>query len=123
MTPIWKLFCMATPIIRSSDSSAYALVLAYALIVLSLWKVDMGLVGRPGFTAWGGDNTVARRFASAQTADEFRSEVYRLLASTLERSDTISAGVGVGTEPQNQERRRLAALALMVSVSGDGIRR
>ena len=42
---------MTTPIIRSFNSSAYALVLAYALILLSLWKVDMGLVGRPGFTA------------------------------------------------------------------------
>jgi hypothetical protein len=114
---------MATPIIRSSNSSAYALILAYALIVLSLWKVDMGLVGRPGFIAWGGDNAVARRFAPIQTADESRSQVYRLLASTLERSDTTSAGVGVGTEPQNEERRRLAALALMVYGSGDGIRR
>jgi hypothetical protein len=113
---------MATPVIRSSNSSAYALVLAYALIVLSLWKVDMGLVGRPGFTAWDGDNAVARRFAPTQIADESRSEVYRLLASTLERSDT-PASAGVGTEPQNEERRRLAALALMVYVTGDGIRR
>jgi len=82
----------------------------------------MGLVGRPGFTARGGDNAVARRFTFAQTADESRSEVYRLLASTLERSDT-TASAGVGTEPQNEERRRLATLALMVYVSGDGIRR
>jgi hypothetical protein len=90
-------------------------MLAYALILLSLWKVDMGLAGRPGFTAWGGDNPVARRFASAQTADESRSEVYRLLASTLEGSDTTPSA-GVGTEPQNEERRRLTALALMVYV-------
>ena len=115
---------MATPTVRSSNTSAYALVLAYALVVLSLWKVDMGLVGRPGFTAGDGNNAVATRFAPTQTADESLSEVYRLLASTLERSDTIaSAGVGTGTEPQNEERRRLAALALMVYVTGDGIRR
>ena len=38
---------MAAPNITSA-TSFYSLVLAYALIVLSLWKVDMGLVGRPG---------------------------------------------------------------------------
>jgi hypothetical protein len=47
----------------SSNSSAYALIVAYALVVLSLWKIDTGLVERPGFTAWDGNNAVATRFA------------------------------------------------------------
>jgi hypothetical protein len=113
---------MAAPNITSSNSSSYVLVLAYALIVLSLWKVDMGLVGRPGFTASGGNTAVAQRFAATQTADESRSEVYHLFASMLERSDATPSG-RVGTEPQDEELRRLAALALMVYVAEDGIRR
>jgi hypothetical protein len=106
---------------NSSTSSAYALVLAYALVVLSLWKVDLGLVGQPGFTAWGGNNAVATRFAPTRTPDDSGSEVYRLLASVLQSDATPSAAVGA--DPQNEELRRLAALALMVYVAGDGIRR
>jgi hypothetical protein len=69
---------MAAPNSTSSNSSAYAVILAYILVVLSLWKLDTGLVGRPGFTAWGGNNAVATRFAPTRTADESRSEVYRV---------------------------------------------
>jgi hypothetical protein len=113
---------MAAPKSTSSNSSAYALILVYALVVLSLWKVDTGLVGRPGSTAWHGNNAVATRFAPTQIADESRSEVYRLLAPMLEPSDaTLSAGTR--TEPQNEELRRLTALALIVYGTGDGIRR
>jgi hypothetical protein len=111
---------MAAP--NSSNNSAYALVLAYALVVLSLWKVDLGLVGQPGFTAWGGNNAVATRFAPTRTADDSRSEVYHLLASMLEPSDATPSAA-VGADPQNEELRRLAALTLMVYVAGDGIRR
>jgi hypothetical protein len=108
--------------LNSSNSSAYALILAYGLVILSLWKVDTGLVGRPGFTAWGGNNAVATRFAPTPTADDSRSEVYRLLASMLEPSDATPSAA-VEADPQNEELRRLAALTLMVYVAGDGIRR
>jgi hypothetical protein len=112
---------MATP--NSSNSSAYALLLAYALVVLSLWKVDTGLIGRPGSTAGGGNNTVATRFAPSRTADDdSRSEVYHLLASMLEASDATPSAA-IGADAQNEELRRLAALTLMVYVAGDGIRR
>jgi hypothetical protein len=110
---------MAAP--NSSNSSAYALLLAYALVVLSLWKVDTGLVGRPGFTASDGNNAVAR-FAPTSTADDARAEVYHLLASMLEPSDATPSAA-VKADPQNEELRRLAALTLMVYVAGDGIRR
>jgi hypothetical protein len=107
---------------HSSNSSAYPLLLAYALIVFSLCKVDTGLVGRRGFTAWDGNNAVATRFAPIPTADDSRSEVYRLLASVLEQSDATPSAA-VEADPQNEELRRLAALTLMVYVAGDGIRR
>jgi hypothetical protein len=45
------------------------------------WKVDMGLVGRPGLTSWGGDSAVVTRLAATAAGDESRSEVFRLLAS------------------------------------------
>jgi hypothetical protein len=106
----------------SSNSSAYALILAYILIVLSLWKLDTGLIGRPGFTAWGGNNAVATRFAFTGTADESRSEVYRVLASVLEQSDAAPSP-GIAVDPEDEELRRLTALALMIYATGDGIRR
>ena len=113
---------MASPVIRSSDNSAYPLFLAYALILLSLWKVDLGLIGRTGVTVSGGNNVIATRFAPIKPLDESRTH-YRLLLSVLESSDGTSAG-RIGTEAQNEEEvRRLAALALIVYVTGDGIRR
>ena len=77
---------MAAPNITSA-TSFYSLVLAYAVIVLSAWKVDMGLVGRPGLTSWGGDSAVVTRLAATAAGDESRSEVFRLLASLFELSD------------------------------------
>jgi hypothetical protein len=110
---------MANPVIWSSNSSAYALFLAYALIVLSLWKVDIGLIGRTGLTVSSGNNVVATRFAPITPPDESRTH-HRLLLSMLEHS---GVNPSTRTEAQNKEARRLAALAVMVYVTGDGIRR
>ena len=110
---------MANPVIRSSNSSAYALFLAYALIVLSLWKVDIGLIGRTGLTVSSGNNVVATRFAPIKPPDESRIH-HRLLLSMLEHS---GVNPSARTEAQNKEARRLAALAVMVYATGDGIRR
>jgi hypothetical protein len=112
---------MANPVIRSSNSSAYALFLAYALIVLSLWKVDIGLIGRTGLTVSSGNNVVATRSAPIKPPDESRIH-YRLLVSMLEQSG-VTPSVGIATDAQNEEDRRLAALGLMVYATGDGIRR
>ena len=108
---------MAAPNSTSSNSSAYAVILAHILLVLSLWKLDAGLVGRPGFTAWN-----ATTFAPTRTADESRSEVYRVLASVLEQSDATPSPV-IAVDPEDEELRRLTALALMIYATGDGIRR
>jgi hypothetical protein len=112
---------MANPVIGSSNSSAYALFLAYALIVLSLWKVDIGLIGRTDLTVSSGNNVVTTRFAPIKPPEESRTHD-RLLVSMLEQSG-VTPSVGLGTHAQNKEDRRLAALALMVYAIGDGIRR
>ena len=114
---------MVTPVIRSSNNSAYPLVLAYALILLSLWMVDMGLLGRAGPIVSGDNNVVATRFAAIKPPDELRS-YERLLVSMLEQADLTSPAARIGADDQNEEGvRRLAALALIVYVTGDGIRR
>jgi hypothetical protein len=111
---------MANPVIGSSNNSAYPLFLAYALVVLSLLKVDMGLIGRTGLTASGSNNVVATAFAPIRSPDEFGTH-HRLLVSMLE--SRVNPSTRIGTDAQNEEVRRLAALALMVYVAGDGIRR
>ena len=92
---------MAAPNITGA-TSFYSLVLAYALIVLSLWKVDMGLVGRPGLTSWGGDS--ATRLAPTAAGDESRSEVFRLLASLFELSDATPSARKSSPARQTQDR-------------------
>src|SRR5687768_6021771 len=111
---------MAAPNSTSRNTSLYFLILAYALIVFSRWKVDTGLVGRPQFTFRQGDSVVVRTTLAPKAAgDESRSEVYRLLASLFELSDA-TASAGVGADLENEELRRLTALALMVYVVGNG---
>ena len=88
----------------TSATSFYSLVLAYALIVLSLWKVDMGLVGRPGLTSWGGDSAVVTRLAPTAAGDESRSEVFRLLASLFELSDATPSARKSSPARQTQDR-------------------
>ena len=79
---------MAAPNSTSRNTSLYSLVLAYALNVFSLWKVDTVLVGRPQFTFRQGDSAVVRtKLAPTAAGDESRSEVFRLLASLFELSD------------------------------------
>jgi hypothetical protein len=111
---------MAALNITSSNRSPYSLALAYALIVLSLSKVDAGLVGRPGFTSWKGNSAVPTALAPTVTGDESRFEVYRLFASIVEPSDATPSP-RVGADPENEELRRLTALALIVYLVGDGI--
>jgi hypothetical protein len=113
---------MAAPKSTSRNTSLYSLVLAYALNVFSLWKVDTVLVGRPQFTFRQGDSAVVRtKLAPTAAGDESRS-VYRLLVSLLEGSDTAPS-LELGADPQNEELRRVTALALMVCLAGDRIRR
>jgi hypothetical protein len=112
---------MATSFFGDSSSSAFALVLAYALVILSLWKVDTGLVGRRSSTAFEGSGVIKTTLAPPNAPDESRSELYRLLASTSEQFHIRLAGNG--TEAQNEEVRRLMAVSLILYVTEDGIKR
>jgi hypothetical protein len=110
---------MATSFFRNSSSSAFAIVLAYALVILSLWKVDTELAGRGSSTAFEGSGVV-KNLAPTNAPDESYSELYRLLVSIPEQSGARSAKNG--TEA-NEEVRRLTALSLILYVTGDGIKR
>jgi hypothetical protein len=111
---------MATSFIRDSSSSAFALVLAYSLVLLSLWKVDTGLAERRPSTALEGSSAVETTLTPPKAPEESSSELYRLLVSTPEQSDGRSTENG--TEA-NEEVRRLTALSLILYVTEDGIKR
>ena len=110
---------MATSFIRDSSSSASALVLAYSLIILALWKVDTGLAERQPSTAVEG-SAVKTTLAPPKAPDESSSELYRLLVSTPEQSYVRSIENGIEA---NEEVRRLTALSLILYVTEDGIKR
>jgi hypothetical protein len=104
---------MAAPV----PSPAYPLFLslAFALIVLSLWRVDSGLVGQQSAPSVG-DIAVT---SLAPPHEDSRS--HRRGAS-LEDLAFGSWGA-IQIEPENEAVRRKATLALMVYATGNGIRR
>jgi hypothetical protein len=111
---------MATSFSRDSSSSAFALVLAYSLIILALWKVDTGLAGRQSSTAVEGSSAVKTTLPLPKAPDESSSELYRLLVSIPEQSDVRSIENGIEA---NEEVRRLTALSLILYVTEDGIKK
>jgi hypothetical protein len=109
---------MAASFITDSSSSAFALVLAYSLIILALWKIDTGLAERQSSTAVEGSSAVKTTLAAPKAPDESSSELYRLLVSTPEQSRSIENGIEA-----NEEVRRLTALSLILYVTEDGIKK
>jgi hypothetical protein len=97
------------------SASAYPLFLAYALIVLSLLNVDMGIVGRPFLYSSVGNNAGARSFAPPKAVDNSRSQLYRLPTSVGEQF-TLGSSVRIGVESDNAQARRIAAVALMAAL-------
>jgi hypothetical protein len=112
-----KEICMAAPVPDPSGSSAYPLILflAYALILLSLWRVDMGLVEQQSAASHG--DIAMTSVAPAQ----HDSRSYRRAAS-LEDLAFGSWGT-IPIESENEEVRRKATVALMVYATGNGVRR
>jgi hypothetical protein len=112
-----KEIFMAAPVNGPSGSSTYPLFLflAYALIVLALWRVDTGLVERQ--SAPSGDNIAVT--SSTPPQDDSRSH---LRAASLEDLAFGSWGA-IPIEAENEEVRRKATVALMVYATGNGIRR
>ena len=108
---------MAAPVPDPSGSSAYPLILflAYALILLSLWRVDTGLVEQQSATS---DVDIA---LTGVAAAQDGSRSHRRAAS-LEDIAFGSWGA-IPIEADNEEVRRKATVALMVYATGNGIRR
>ena len=108
---------MAAPVPTPSGASAYPLCLslAFALIVLSLWRVDSGLVEQKSAPS-SGDIAVT---SLAPPHDDSRS--HRRVAY-LEDLAFGSWGT-IPLESENEEIRRKATIALMVYATGNGIRR
>ena len=113
---------MANAVIGPSDNSAYPLFLAYALVVVSLWKVDMGIVGQPFLTQSGGNNIGATSLAASKVDHSSRPQLHRLRAPSDEHF-AVDPSARARTEADNEEVRLIATLALMVYATGDGIKR
>jgi hypothetical protein len=112
-----KEIIMAGPVPDPSGSSAYplSLFLAFALITLSLWRVDTGLVEQQSVPS--GEAPVT---SLAPPQDDSRSDRQR--AASLEDLAFGSWGT-IQIESENEEVRRKATVALMVYATGNGIRR
>lgn len=103
---------MAAPIY---NSSAYALPMAYALILVSLWNVDLGLAG-PSLSLASADNTpVAVNFSPVKALHNS--------APVASNSFPFVDRAASRAEAENTELRRLATVALVVYATGDGIKR
>ena len=110
---------MAGPVPNPSGSSAYPLSLfpAFALIILSLWRVDTGLVEQQSAPSAG--NNAVTTSAPSDLQYEPRSH---LRTGSLEDLAFGSWGT-IQIESENEEVRRKATIALMVYATGNGIRR
>ena len=106
---------MEPPVPIASGTTVYALILALALIGLSLWSVDTGLVEQQSAPS-SGDIAVT---SLAPPQDNSRSD---RRAGSLEDLAFGSWGT-IPIDSENEEVRRKATVALMVYATGNGIRR
>lgn len=107
---------MAAPSVTPSSSSAYPLLLAYALVVFSLWTVDTGIVEQQSAPS-GGNNAV-----TSSPLDPQHDSPSQLRVSSVEDLAFGSWGA-TRREVENEDMRRKATVALMVYATGDGLRR
>jgi hypothetical protein len=108
---------MAPPVHVQSGNPAYPVVLslAYALIVLSLWRVDSGLVEQHS-APWRGDTSLTSLAPAQDDSHSHRR------AASLEDLAFGSWGP-IQLESENREVHRKATVALMVYATGNGVRR
>ena len=108
---------MADPASTAAGTPSYALVLAlaYALVLLSLWRVDRGLVEQQSVPSRG--DIGVTRLAPPQFGSRSHSR-----AASLEDLAFGSWGA-IPIESENEEIRRKATVALMVYATGNGVRR
>ena len=98
---------MATPV--RGPSSAYPLFLALALVALSLWRVDRGLLEQQFSAQPGGDNAAISSAPSDPQADSHSP----LRAGSFEDL-AFGLWAGIRTGPENEEVRHKATVALLV---------
>lgn len=110
-----------TPIdIRVSHNSSYPILLAYVLLVLSLWNASTA-IGRRFLIASSRNNGAA---TGATAYKAFYSDPQRCGSSVSKFAQSaIGSSSWTGTEAQCDKIRRIAALVLVVYATGDRIRR
>ena len=91
----------------ATATSAYAVLVAYALILLSLWQVDLGLA-----------RSASSRATAAPASLNVLGDSPQLL-NNLPLNDDEMARATV----EKTEARRLATLALIAYVYRDGLKR
>jgi hypothetical protein len=92
----------------ATATSAYAVLVAYALILLSLWQVDLGLA-----------RSASSRPTAAPASLNVLGDSSLQLLNKLPFSDDQVARATV----EKTEARRLATLALIAYVYRDGLKR
>jgi hypothetical protein len=100
---------MVAPVTGRSQSSVYAVIIAYALILLALWKVDLGLTTPSSWKSLGLSIPVAVSLPPAPLDNPTSLLLNRLLLA--------------GPNADATETRRVATVALMLYASGDGVKR
>ena len=92
----------------ATATSAYAVLVAYALILLSLWQVDLGLA-----------RSASSRATAAPASLNVLGDSTPQLLNNLPLNDDEMARARV----EKTEARRLATLALIAYVYRDGLKR
>ena len=105
---------MAGPV--TSNNSASALFLAYALVSLSLCKLEMGLVRRSLPPTSQGTSSTSASFSSFNTRRNPRLHPYPIHASV--KHFGISSSGRPTTSADNEMLRRIATLAVMAHGTG-----
>ena len=100
---------MAAPVTGHSQGSLYAVVMAYVLVLLALWKVDLGLATPSSWYSLGGNIPAA---ISLTTAPLYTP------ATVLPKSLRVAGPIADATET-----RRVATVALMLYASQDGLKK
>jgi hypothetical protein len=100
---------MAAPVTGRSQGSLYALVMAYVLVLLALWKVDVGLARPSSWYSLGGNMPAAINFSPGSLSNP---------GTVLSKKSPVAGPIADGAET-----RRLATVALMLYASQDSLKK
>ena len=100
---------MAAPVTGHSQGSLYAVVMAYVLVLLALWKVDLGLATPSSRYSLGGNIPTAITLPPAPLYNP---------GTVLSKKLRVAGPMADATET-----RRVATVALMLYASRDGLKK